>query len=167
MKKRILKISPLLILKLKGILEKDVLNEFSQRFSKPIQQETLLASLDIYCKDDNECKQKILKTSRFFTFRYSFINEIEGYVDLCNYQACASYNICKYNTESCVIGIKNHCCRFEEEHDKEYYDSFPEIEEEEIDGPIEFIKRNTIMASVKNSFAYLSHFINMGDFELK
>ena len=66
--KRVFRISDKVIKKLKFLLEKDVIDEFNQRFSNVISQEQLLNSLNESCIDENECKQKVLKTRNYFTF---------------------------------------------------------------------------------------------------
>ena len=158
MKKRNCKVSPVLLGKLKKLLEKEVISEFNARFSVVIPQEQLLATLGQQCVDDNECKQKVLKTSGFFTFSTSVINEIEGYLDLCSYPSHLNYGICQQYSENYLTGKKNHCCRFDEDYRKN--NEYREVELQEDDEPIEFIKRNTVMTSVKSSFAYISNMVN-------
>ena len=162
MKKRSFRIAPFLLSKLKMHLEKEVLNEFNQRFIKIIPQEDLFSSLEISCFDDNDCKQKVFKTSGYFTFRSSMIKVIEGYLDLCTYEKSAFYDS-YFNDENYLIGIRNHCCRFDEEQDKLNNDNYAEIEEEEIDGPVEFIRKNTAMVSVKHTFVSISNFLSLDE----
>lgn len=166
MKKRAFNISPGLLKRLRSVLEKEVIKEFNDRFALVIPQEQLLQTLDRYCVDDNECKQKTLQTSSFFTFSASKVNEIEGYLDLCTYQKQMSCALPQPHSENYLIGKKNHCCRFEDEFTKQN-SAFAPVELEELDEedfePIAFIRKNTVMASVKQSFAYISNFINIED----
>ena len=158
MKERKLKVSPELLLKLHGLLEKEVISEFNDRFLVFIPQEQLFSTLNQKCIDDNECKQKVLKTSGFFTFSASIVNEIEGYLDICSYPSRFNYGINQEYSENYLTGKKNHCCRLDEDYhnrNNEYY----EVEFQEDDEPIEFIRRNTAMTSVKYSFAYISSIV--------
>jgi Rab-GTPase-TBC domain len=152
--KRKFKIPSNFISKLKSILEKEVIEDFSQKFSNVLPEDQLLASLNTSCIDDNECKQKILKTCGYFTYAACNISEIEGYLDLCTYPKhfeCTS----SINSSIYLFGRRNHCCR----NDKIVQDANEE------DAPIEFISKNSLLVNVKSSYAYISNLIDTEEFE--
>jgi hypothetical protein len=71
--------------------------------------------------------------------------------------------VSSFNSSSHLQGRKNHICRF----DSEGEDKMPITEEDSEDDsePLNFILKNSKLASVKNSFAYISSFINLDEFD--
>lgn len=150
------RIKTTLINKLKSVLEVDVMNEYKERLSGVIDKRILLGSLDIVCNDENECRQKVLCTSGYFTFISGEIKVNNRFIDENEYPKILNAKYLRDNEEVYTMGKKNHCCSLEND-----LNSLSDDDDEE---EITFIKRNTT-ASVKKSFAYISNQVNLSDFE--
>lgn len=131
-----------LITKLRGNFEGGVMAEYISRFGKIYSQEELLGSTGRVCLDDGECKQKILKTSGFFTFG-SGLEEIDGYLDLYTYPKYINYP--DFFHDKPLVGKKNHCCKHEEGIEEEIK------LEEVIEEPLEFMKKSSFIGSFRRS----------------
>ena len=152
--KKNLRIKSGLIVKLRNIYEDEVLAEYSEKFNRVIDPYVLIRSINQYCKDDNECKQKVLFTSGFFTFKLCDVSVIDGFIDNHSYPKIVNSSYLRENEQIYTFGKKNHCCLFEPGMDE-----FSDDEEE-----INFIRRNT-GASVKKSFAQISCKVNFSEVE--
>ena len=153
--RRNFRIKGTLVARLKVLLEVEVINEFKERFPCVIEPEVLVKSLDRDCKDDMECKQKVLCTSGYFTLASCEVVVIEGFIDQCNYPKILNAMYLRDNESIYMTGKKNHCCMLDNEGGSESDD-----EQEEIN----FMRRSTSV-SVKKSFAQISGQINLRDFE--
>ena len=131
-----------MIKKLRDLNEKVVVDDYNSRYSKVYTQDELVSSIRQVCSDEGECKQKILKTSGFFTFG-SKLEEIDGYLDLCNYPKYINYPDFFHN--KFYIGKKNHSCKHDEGLEEEI--KLEEIVEE----PLEFIRKRSFIVSLRRS----------------
>lgn len=142
MKDKLFRVPYNTITKLRANLESGVMADYNSRFNRVYSQDELLGSIGKVCVDDGECKQKILKTSAFFTFGNQ-LEEIDGYLDLYTYPKYINYP--DFFHDKHLMGKKNHCCKHEEGVEEEIK------LEEVIEEPLEFIKKSSFIGSFRRS----------------
>jgi Rab-GTPase-TBC domain len=148
------RIKSVLINKLKELLEKEVISEYMERFSNLIEPDVLIKTISTACKDDNECRQKVLCTSGYFTFSLCEITVIDDFVENGSYPKILNTSYLRDNEEIYMIGKRNHCCLFDKD-----LDDFSDDESQDIS----FRTRNNSV-SVKKSFAQISSQVNSRDY---
>jgi hypothetical protein len=104
--KKNLRIKSALIAKLRNIYEDEVLAEYSEKFNRVIDPYVLIRSINQYCKDDNECKQKVLFTSGFFTFKLCDVSVIDGFIDNHSYPKIVNSSYLRENEQIYTFGKK-------------------------------------------------------------
>lgn len=156
--KRNFRIKSILIKKLKSILEKEVNNEFIDRFPELNEPKRFLKSVGIMCQNEEECKQKVFVTDSFLTLSCCEIQVVEGFLDTHPYPVIFDAgNLCRIE-ENHLVGKKNHLCHFETEPEDVFENDDSDIEE------ICFLKRLPT-TSVKKSFMQISSFLCSEDLE--
>lgn len=150
MKKKSARVPYGFIYRLRFVYETEVLSEYSQRFSEIIPKQQMLMSLSQPCANDNECKQKILETCKFFTFTLRSISQVDDYLDNSRYP---KNHLATKSEDWLLLGKKNHKCSFEE------------IDTGEEEKPMETLRRTIMMVNAHKSYAYVASFVNIEDYE--
>lgn len=151
--RRNFRIKSVLITKLRNLLEKEVVEEFKERFPELSDPKAVLSKIRCACKDEEECKQKIFVTGSYFTYSLCNVEVIEEFIDANSYPKIAHANDLKTGQETFIVGRKNHNCIFEK-----YQNELSDDDEEDIN----FSKR-MMTSSVKKSFAQISNMLNPND----
>ena len=153
MKKKSARVPYGFIYRLRSVYETEILSGYAQRFSETIPREQLLRTLSQPCVNDNECKQKILETCKFFTFSLRSISHIDDYLENGRYP---KDHLATKSEDWLLLGRKNHKCSFEE---------IETGEEEEVEKPMETLRRTILMVNAHKSYAYVASFVNIEDYE--
>jgi hypothetical protein len=136
------------IKKLRDMNEKIVIDDYNSRYAKIYTQDELISTIRSLCIDEGDCKQKILRTSGFFTFGCK-LEAIDGYLDLCSYPKYINYP--DFFHKNHLLGKKNHCCKHDEGIEEEIK------LEEVIEEPLEFIRKSSFIGSLKRSTLTISN----------
>ena len=134
-----------------------MLREYEERFNNKINSEELIHSINRQCKNEDECKQKVLITNGYFTFTVSKVNVIEGFIDTPpgNHKIINATSYIRNNEDIYMEGKKNHCCLFENDlHD---------VSDDE-NQEISFMRRN-LGISMQQSFAEVANHVDIRNYE--
>ena len=118
--KRQFRIKYMLLAKLKEIAEKEVQLEANERINHILSEKEILDKIYCRCQNEDECKQKNLFTSGYFTFvDENGICIEEDYFENQDYDRIVNVSLVR-DSGSIIVGQKNHVCKIDvEEEDNE------------------------------------------------
>lgn len=118
--KKLFRINHLLLEKLKDTAIKEVNAELSERMDNILTEKEVLRLISSCCKNNDECKQKNLMTTAYFTFLADEnIDVDENYFERENDRKVLNVSLLR-EADCVMVGKKNHICGLEDE--EEFYE---------------------------------------------